>query len=143
MTATCPAVTMARVPTGPPRKGEALLPETLTPGRVETVMLKRMPGDAKFQLSATIDSNDCASGNCQFTPAHRAPGAAPFRTSLKGRARARFVMPAGYMDYPDGPPFEKPHFVPFANGDRVQIHVDAIRPDVFGFANAFSTIQIP
>ncbi len=52
-------------------------------------------------------------------------------------------MPAGYMDYPDGPPFEKLHFVPFANGDRVQIHVDAISPDDFGFANAFSTIEIP
>ena len=142
LTATCPAHALARVPSGPPTKGKARLPNPLTPGEVETVVLKRLPADAKFQLSATIDSNDCSSGNCQFTPASRAPGASPFRTSRRGRARARFVMPAGYMDYPDGPPFEKPHFVSFANGDRVQIHVDAIRPDVFGFANAFSTIQI-
>jgi hypothetical protein len=142
LTALCPALSLARVP-GDFVKGKARLPDALTPAAVETLVLKRLPAHAKFQLSATIDANDCSSGNCQFTPARRAPGARPFRTSRKGRAKARFLMPSGYMDYPDGPPFEKPHFVPFVNGDRVQIHVDAVKPGVFGFANAFSTITIP
>jgi hypothetical protein len=143
VTAVCPALSPARVPSGRPEKGKARLPDTLTPGEVETVLLQRLPANTKFQLSATIDSNDCPSGNCQFTPAHRAPDTRPFRTSRTGRAKGRFVMPAGFMDYPDGPPFENPHFVPFVNGDRVQIHVDAPSSGALGFANAFSTIKIP
>jgi hypothetical protein len=122
----------------------------VTPGQLETIAVSRMPPRARLNVFIEAPPTTPQCGQfyfCDVAPTSPPPGAAPYRSSRKGRALLTFVMPSSYFISSDPFPPREGRFVDFANGQAVHIDVQGgrrtkrVRRVGLGFARA--VVQLP
>jgi hypothetical protein len=100
---------------------------TVTPGVSETLRIAHLPPGRAFEvvLGPVGAENGCRdSGVVCAIRVFPPSGASPFRSSAKGRATARFLVPSGYhkAQEPQGTPLGD---YPFSDGQRIVIAVSS------------------
>jgi hypothetical protein len=102
----------------------------LTPGRVETVTVSRLPARNRFKMAIEAPPTTLQCGQlyfCDVAPVSPAPGSPPFFTTKKGQAVVSFVMPDTYniATDPFDPATRRP--VTWADGQRVHIDIEGVK----------------